>query len=114
MTNTLTPLDPDDTRPVSQQIADVLRGAIRQGVLAPGDPVPSATVLAEHYDTARNTAVAALKLLRTEGLTTMQPGRGTYVREGAAEAAAGDADLAARVAALEARVEELERHIHRS
>lgn len=111
MTTPLTPLNPDDSRPASQQIADAIRADIHKGHLKPGDALPNTTVLAEHYGVARNTILAALRLLRADQLVTSRPGRGTFVREGAAEAAAESGDLAARVAALEARVAELEKRL---
>lgn len=111
MTNYLAKLNMDDTRPVSVQIADAIRDAIHAGHLQPGDAVPSTNALSQHYDVSTNTVQAAMRRLRAAGLVASQPGRGTYVREGAAEAAAGEEDLAARVAALEVRVAELEKRL---
>ena len=55
--------DPDDLRPVYLRIADELRNAY-----APGGQLPSAPKLAEQWGVARETARAAIDVLRTEGL----------------------------------------------
>ncbi|MFG2043178.1 GntR family transcriptional regulator [Dactylosporangium sp. NPDC048998] len=63
-----------------QELADALRGQIASGALPPGDPVPSADRLAHEYDTGRDTALKALRLLRREGLLLL--GRDNVVRVG--------------------------------
>lgn len=42
-------LDPDSSRPASEQIATILRAAIQSGRLAAGERLPSQTDLASHY-----------------------------------------------------------------
>ncbi|MFD7164903.1 GntR family transcriptional regulator [Streptomyces violascens] len=73
--------DSPDTRPLSQQIADDLREAIRDGVYEPGSQLPSQRALAQRYGAARNTVTEALNILSREGLVTSQQGRGVFVRE---------------------------------
>ncbi|MGW2818604.1 GntR family transcriptional regulator [Streptomyces sp. NPDC001415] len=70
-----------DTRPRSQQIADDLRNAIRDGTYEPGAQLPSQRALAKHYAAARNTVDEALSILSREGLITSQQGRGAFVRK---------------------------------
>ncbi len=73
-------LDPDDSRPSSQQIANVLRAAIRTGRFAPGERLPSQNDLAERYRVARETVKAALRTLREEHLVVSRQGSGAFVR----------------------------------
>ena len=67
--------------PPYQQIAADLRARIESGELAPGDMVPSITRLAQEYGVAKGTAVKALDVLRSEGLTRTVAGWGTFVAE---------------------------------
>ncbi|MET8353456.1 MULTISPECIES: GntR family transcriptional regulator [unclassified Micromonospora] len=76
----LADLDPDDSRPQSQQIAGVLRAAILTGRLGPGDQLPSQPALAARYGVARETVKNALDVLRRERLILSRQGSGSYVR----------------------------------
>ena len=73
-------IDPDDSRPAYQRIADDLRAAIASESLRPGDKVPSERELAGRYGTAHMTARQALGLLKDEGLIATRQGRGSFVR----------------------------------
>jgi DNA-binding transcriptional regulator YhcF (GntR family) len=79
-TSDLDNLDPDDPRPPSQQIANLLRAAIRTGKIRPGEQLPSQPELAERYNVARETVKAALRILRDEYLVVTRQGSGTFVR----------------------------------
>jgi GntR family transcriptional regulator len=61
-------------------IADKLREAIEQGVLAPGAKLPSGRNLSDQYGVARNTADEAIKVLQAEGLVDVKQGSGAFVR----------------------------------
>ena len=74
-------LGQDDTRPLNQQIADVLRSEIESGRLPPGARVPGENTLMANYGVARWTAREALAVLARAGLITKVPGAGTFVRE---------------------------------
>ena len=74
-------LDQDDTRPLNQQIADILRLEIDSGRLPPGARVPGENTLMSTYGVARWTAREALAVLARAGLITKVPGAGTFVRE---------------------------------
>lgn len=76
----LSSLDPDDSRPASQQIAAILRAAIRTGTFAPGESLPSQAELADHFNVARETIKSALRTLRDERLVVSRQGSGTFVR----------------------------------
>jgi DNA-binding GntR family transcriptional regulator len=81
MTDELLPdLDPEDERPVIQQIAAVVRDAIESGRLRPGDAVPGENTLMRRYGVARWTAREALAILAETGLVTKIRAKGTYVR----------------------------------
>lgn len=93
------PLD-QDPRPPYVQAADVLRAAIRDGELRPGERLPSARELQRRFGIASSTVQNALRLLKEEGLIYSVLGRGSYVRaqdaetEHEEEAAVGESDPA--------------------
>ncbi|GAA1028730.1 hypothetical protein GCM10009557_14810 [Virgisporangium ochraceum] len=73
-------LEPDDPRPASQQIANLLRAAILTRRFAPGERLPSQNELAERYGVARETVKSALRTLRDERLIVTRQGSGAFVR----------------------------------
>lgn len=111
-------LDPDDSRPPYQQLADTLRGGIQRGEFPPGSQLPSITELAERYQVAKGTVQAALRVLRESGLVVARHGKGVFVRTDA-NVDGPDAnlstvvrqvqDLTKYLQRLTERVEELER-----
>lgn len=111
-------LDPDDSRPPYQQLADTLRGSIQRGEFPPGSQLPSITELAERYQVAKGTVQAALRVLRESGLVVARHGKGVFVRTDAnveePEANLSTVvrqvqDLTKHLQRLTERVEELER-----
>lgn len=84
----------EDPRPPYVQAADVLRAAIHDGELRPGERLPAARELQRRFGIASSTVQNALRLLKREGLIYSVLGRGSYVRtqetpaEGEPEAAA--------------------------
>jgi len=68
-----------DTRPLRQQIADVLQGAILNGELKPGEPLVE-TDIAARLGVSRAPVREALQLLANSGLVETVPYRGTTVR----------------------------------
>ncbi|MGI5438459.1 GntR family transcriptional regulator [Streptomyces shenzhenensis] len=86
----------EDPRPPYVQAADVLRAAIHDGELRPGERLPAARELQRRFGIASSTVQNALRLLKDEGLIYSVLGRGSYVRaqeaptEAETEAAAGD------------------------
>lgn len=78
----MTELDPHGELPLYQQLAAVLRAAIASGEIPPGRPIPSRKTLTQRYGVSVGTVVAAVDLLRADGLLVMRPGRGLYVRPG--------------------------------
>ncbi|GII25495.1 winged helix-turn-helix domain-containing protein [Planosporangium mesophilum] len=73
-------LDPDDPRPASQRIANLLRAAILTRKFAPGERLPSQNDLADRYGVARETVKTALRILRDERLIVSRQGSGAFVR----------------------------------
>jgi DNA-binding GntR family transcriptional regulator len=85
------------TRPKYTEIAAHFRRLIRDGVLQPGDAMPSQNDVIEQFAVAGTTVNRAFRQLKTEGLTMSLPGRATFVAERPAETATG----AARISRLE-------------
>lgn len=60
-------------------VAAAYREKIRDGEMAPGDPMPTVNAVAQEHGVARNTAARAFALLKSEGLITPRAGAGTVV-----------------------------------
>jgi DNA-binding transcriptional regulator YhcF (GntR family) len=75
------PLDPDDPRPPFQQVANVLRAAIRTRRFEPGEQLPSLNELSKAYGVSLMTVQKALGILRDEGLVISRQGKGSFVRQ---------------------------------
>ena len=69
-----------DTRPLRQQIADALQGAILGGEMKPGEALVE-TEIAGRLGVSRAPVREALQLLANSGLVETVPYRGTTVRE---------------------------------
>lgn len=74
-------IDPRSDRAAYRQIADRLRQAMHSGALEPGAQIPSERLLMEEYGAARGTVRQAIAVLRSEGLVTVEHGRGAFVRQ---------------------------------
>jgi DNA-binding transcriptional regulator YhcF (GntR family) len=73
-------LDSRSSSPLHEQIAANVRRAIADGVLEPGERLPPAGELAALLQVNANTALAAYRRLRTEGILEFRRGRGVRVR----------------------------------
>jgi GntR family transcriptional regulator len=82
-------LPANDPRPPYLLAADALRQEITSGRLKPGDRLPSSRELKERLGIANATVHSALRVLRDEGLIYSVQGRGSYVRDQAADQAPG-------------------------
>jgi DNA-binding GntR family transcriptional regulator len=73
-------VDPLSMVPIYVQLADIIAARIESGELQPGRPIPSESALVQEFGIARNTARAAVALLRERELVVTIPHRGTYVK----------------------------------
>lgn len=111
-------LDPDDSRPPYQQIADHFAADIESGELAPGAQLPALPVITSEYGVSPGTARSALATLREAGLVVTRHGKGTFVRthrpssdEEPAPSAAAFEELQKTVEALSERLDLIEKRI---
>jgi DNA-binding transcriptional MocR family regulator len=89
----LSDLERDGERSVTQQMVDLISAAIEAGELSPDEKLPPTRELAELAGVNHLTAVRVYRRLRELGLVSSQVGRGTFVRgAGRPAAAAGVAD----------------------
>ena len=68
-----------------RQVAEVIRGRIKDGTYAPRTRVPSVVQLTSEFGIANATAHKVLRALREEGLTYTEPGLGSFVARRPAE-----------------------------
>jgi len=66
--------------PLYAQLEAALRAQIGEGMLRPGDLLPSEAELGQQYGVSRITVRAALQHLEHDGLLERQAGRGTFVK----------------------------------
>ncbi|WP_214323162.1 MocR-like pyridoxine biosynthesis transcription factor PdxR [Nonomuraea sediminis] len=72
-------LSRDSSLPLSSQLADWLRSAMRSGTLAPGERLPSSRGLAGQLGVSRTVVTEAFQQLYAEGWLEGRHGSGTYV-----------------------------------
>jgi GntR family transcriptional regulator len=72
-------LDPNDPSPLHQQVGGLVRRAIADGEIGPGERLPPARDLATVIGVNSNTVLRALRNLRDEGLLEFRRGRGITV-----------------------------------
>ena len=82
--------------PIVRQIADGLRGAIRNGTFAQGARLLPTRDLAAQLGTSRNTVVAAVEQLIAEGYLEARVGSGTFVAHGVVARESGARELSPR------------------
>ncbi|MEH1012455.1 winged helix-turn-helix domain-containing protein [Micromonospora sp. CPCC 206060] len=73
-------IDPEGPVPVYQQLAAILREQIERGDLLPNRPIPSVARLQQEYGLARGTILHTVRVLVSEGLVYVVPGKGTFVK----------------------------------
>jgi DNA-binding transcriptional regulator YhcF (GntR family) len=72
-------IQPDDPRPVYGQIAATIREQVHQGVLRPGDELPSVRELARELGINLHTVRHAYQILQSQGVIHMRLGSRTRV-----------------------------------
>lgn len=73
-------LDTDNSRPLVGKVAELLRAAIKNGYLHPGDDMPSSRVIAGQLRVGLATVQDAVNLLKGEGLVVGGRGRQYRIR----------------------------------
>lgn len=70
-----------NTSPVPKyyQLAEILRQQISEGVLNPGDQLPTEDALCQAHNVSRGTVREAVRVLVNDGLIIREQGRGTFV-----------------------------------
>jgi GntR family transcriptional repressor for pyruvate dehydrogenase complex len=66
-------------RKIHQDIAGQVRDLIRDGVLKPGDRLPSERELADRFQVGRGSLREAMRALELQGMVVSRPGSGTFV-----------------------------------
>ena len=66
--------------PIYYQLVTLIKQQIAEGVLRPGDRLPTEAELCAQYDISRNPIQRAMRELETEGLIERSARRGTFVR----------------------------------
>lgn len=74
-------LDPRAGTPPYAQLVQQVRRAIVQGVLTPGDRLPTAREVVQALAINPNTVLKAYTALESEGLVQSRPGLGTFVAD---------------------------------
>jgi GntR family transcriptional regulator len=74
-------LDPTADRPLSLQLADLLRSEILSGARQPGSQLPTESEFQSSYGVSRTTVRTALRELIGQGLVVSRKGFGSYVRD---------------------------------
>src|SRR5579859_5058784 len=72
-------VDPDSRRPTWQQVVEAIGAAIRSGMLAAGEPLPSVREMSALQDVPVATLQHALAVLADEGLVVVRQGRTAVV-----------------------------------
>lgn len=72
-------IDPNDRRPVYQQVADGIRTLIASGQLRQGMPLPPVRQIAADLGVNLNTIAVAYRELQDDGLITIKHGSGATV-----------------------------------
>lgn len=73
-------VNPELDIPIYQQLVDSIRAAVKTGVLAPGQQLPTVQQLSDTLNIARGTIKRAYDELERGGFVEKAQGRGTFVR----------------------------------
>lgn len=80
-------LDPDDTRPVYQQIISCIKQQVRLGQIQAGDELPSVREVADHLGINHLTVHKAYTKLKDQGIITQRLGQRARIAKMASEPA---------------------------
>jgi GntR family transcriptional regulator len=73
-------IDRDSYEPVYSQLVSILRRQVANGVLRPGDQLPSEAQLCLRYQVSPMTVRRAINILVDQGVVVAEQGRGTFIR----------------------------------
>jgi DNA-binding GntR family transcriptional regulator len=73
-------IDRNSYVPAYMQLVNSLRGSVTEGLLHPGDQLPSEPQLCKHYEVSPMTVRRAINILIDQGVVTAEQGRGTFVK----------------------------------
>jgi len=73
-------IDRDAFEPAYAQLTSILRQSMAEGLLRPGDQLPSEAQLVERYEVSPMTVRRAINLLVDQGAVIAEQGRGTFVK----------------------------------
>lgn len=73
-------IDREATEPAYAQLTNILRQSMAEGLLRPGDQLPSEAQLVERYEVSPMTVRRAINLLVDQGMVIAEQGRGTFVK----------------------------------
>lgn len=65
---------------MSEEVAEQIKKNIAEGILKPGDKLPSVRLLSESFQVGQSTIREAFSVLKTIGLIETRQGEGTFVR----------------------------------
>lgn len=88
-------LDPTSRDPLYRQIFEAFRRQIDEGVMRPGEQLPTVRDLGRVLELNFNTVARAYRLLEAEGLITSRQGQGSFVASEGQPGEAGDLVLEA-------------------
>jgi GntR family transcriptional regulator len=80
-------IDRDSFEPAYSQLASILRQSMAEGLLRPGDQLPSEAQIVERYGVSPMTVRRAINILVGQGVVIAEQGRGTFVKPVAISAA---------------------------
>lgn len=80
-------IDRHSYEPAYSQLAGILKQSMANGLLRPGDQLPSEAQLVERYGVSPMTVRRAINILVDQGLVLAEQGRGTFVKPVAMSAA---------------------------
>lgn len=67
------------SKKMSEEVAEQIKKNISEGILKPGDKLPSVRLLSESFQVGQSTIREAFSVLKTIGLIETRQGEGTYV-----------------------------------
>jgi GntR family transcriptional regulator len=100
MATTFLTVDPNDRRPVYQQIADGIKALIARGELTEGMALPSVRQIAGDLGVNLNTVAVAYRQLQDEQLIVIKPGSGATIASRTAVREPRELEVSLRTALL--------------